>query len=93
MSLYYKYYYSIVIALLLSGGSLLASLTVLAEQNSPTPGKIVENQVTAQFTNSLDGTDRKIVSDKVTSTVLEVAGGAASNVGVLPSENIGADDD
>jgi hypothetical protein len=90
MSIYYKYYYSIIIALLLSGGSLLASLSVLAEQNSPTPAKIVENQVTAQFTNALDGTDRKIVSDRVTITVAEGAGGTASNVGVLPSANAGA---
>jgi hypothetical protein len=93
MSLCHKYYRSILITSLLSGGSLLASLSVLADQNSPTPGKIVENQVTAQFTNVLDGTDRKIVSDKVTITVAEVAGIAANNVGVLPSANAGAYDD
>ncbi len=90
MSLRHKYYDSILIASLLSVGNLLASLSVLADQNSPTPAKIVENQVTAQFTNALDGRDRKIVSDKVTITVAE---GAASNVGVLPSTNAGASDE
>jgi hypothetical protein len=93
MSLCYKYYYSIIITSLLSGGSLLASLSVLADQRSPTPGKIVENQVTAQFTNVLDGTDRKIVSDKVTITVAEVAGIAAKKVGVLPSATGGKSDE
>jgi hypothetical protein len=93
MSLRHKYYDSILIASLLSTGNLLASLSVLADQHSPTPSKIVENQVTAQFTNVLDGTDRKIVSDKVTITVAEVAGIAAKKVGVLPSATVGASDE
>jgi hypothetical protein len=85
-----KYYRTIPIALLLSGGSLLGSLNAFADQNSPTPGTLIENQATAQFTDAADGTDGKIVSDKVTVTVAEVAGIAASNVGVLPSANGGA---
>jgi hypothetical protein len=84
------YYRSIIIASMLLGGSLLASLSVLADQNSPTPGTILENQATAQFTDAVDGTDGTIVSDKVSVTVAEVAGIAASNVGVLPSANGGA---
>jgi hypothetical protein len=93
MSLCSKYYPSILIASLLSGWSLLAPLSVLADQHSLTPGKLVENQVTAQFTNVLDGTDRQIISDKVTITVAEVTGIAANNVEVLPIETGRADDD
>jgi hypothetical protein len=85
-----KYYRSILIASLLSGGNLVASHSVLADQNSPIPGTVIENQATAQFTDGVDGTDGTIVSDKVTATVAEVAGIAASNVGVLPSANGGA---
>jgi hypothetical protein len=85
-----KYYRSIVIATLLSGGSLLTSLNVLADQNSPTPGTIIENQATAQFTDAADNTPGYILSDKVSVTVAEVAGIAASNVGVLNSANGGA---
>jgi tRNA A37 threonylcarbamoyladenosine synthetase subunit TsaC/SUA5/YrdC len=93
MSLCYKYYHSIIIALLLSSESLLASPSVLAEQKSLTSAKIVENQVTAQFTNTSDRTDRQIVSDKVTVTVAEVKGNAAPNVRVLSSSTAGASDD
>jgi hypothetical protein len=85
-----KYYRTILIAALLSGGSWLGSLNALADQNSPTPGTLIENQATAQFTDAADGTLGNIVSEKVTVTVAEVAGIAASNVGVLPSATGGA---
>jgi uncharacterized repeat protein (TIGR01451 family) len=85
-----KHYRALSIASLIAGGSLLPLVPALADQNSPTPGTLIENQATAQFTDAADGTEGKIVSDKVSVTVAEVAGIAASNVGVLPSANGGA---
>jgi hypothetical protein len=85
-----KYYRTILIASLLSGGSLLGSLNAIADQNSPTPGTLIENQATAQFTDAADNVDGFVVSDKVTVTVAEVAGIAASTAGVQPSANGGA---
>ncbi len=77
-----KRYRSILIASLLSSGSLLNLLPVLADRLSPTPGTLIENQATAQFTDAADGSTGNILSDKVSVTVAEVAGIAASNVGV-----------
>lgn len=73
-------YRCILIACLISTGSLIRLLPALADpvpidggQNSATPG-IIENQATANFTDSADGATTGIVSDKVTATVAEVAG-------------------
>jgi hypothetical protein len=88
-----KYYRSILIASLLSGASLLGSRSVLADENNPTLGTIVENQVTAQFTNAADSKDRKISSDRVTVKIAEVSENAASNIGVLTCANDSPYDD
>jgi hypothetical protein len=84
-----KYYRTILIASLLSGGSVLGSLNAIADQNSPTPGTLIENQATARFLDA-DGSEGLVISDKVTVTVAEVAGIVTSNAGVLPSVNGGA---
>jgi hypothetical protein len=76
-----KYYRSILITALLTGVSLLASLSVLADQNTPTPGTIVKNQATAQFVDATDATDRRIISGKV--TVMAVASTARDNGDVV----------
>ncbi len=75
-------YRSLTIAALLLSGSLLPLLPALADQNSPTPGTLIENQATASFTDAADGSTGNIISDKVSVMVAEVAGIAASNVGV-----------
>ena len=64
--------------LLSSSGSLIQILPALADQNSPTPGTLVENQATASFTDTADGLTVSIVSDKVSVTVAEVAGISAA---------------
>jgi hypothetical protein len=72
------------IALLLSG-SLLPLLPALADQNSPPPGTLIENQATASFTDAADGSTGTIVSDKVSVTVAEVAGISAVGSAVVNS--------
>jgi hypothetical protein len=69
-------YRQILIASLLSSGSLLALNPALADQNTPTPGTPISNQATAEFTDSADTTNTAIpiVSDIVSVTVGEVAG-------------------
>lgn len=71
-------YRQILIASVLSSGSFLAVLPALADQNTPAAGTSIENQATAEFTDSADTstnpTSIKIVSDIVKVTVAEVAG-------------------
>jgi uncharacterized repeat protein (TIGR01451 family) len=78
-----KRYRQILLASVLSTGSLLAILPALADQNTATGGSTIENQATAEFTDSADTSASpgsiKIVSDIVKVTVLEVAGIAIGN--------------
>jgi hypothetical protein len=80
-----KRYRSILIAALLSSGNISSLLPAVADQLSPTPGTPIENQATLQFTDTLDNTTQNILSDKVTVTVVEVAGISATNVGITNS--------
>jgi hypothetical protein len=75
-------YRAILIAALVSSGSVLSSLPACADQLSPTPGTLIENQATSQFTDTLDNSTQNILSDKVTVTIAEVAGISAANVGI-----------
>ncbi len=72
-------------ASLICSGSLLPLLPALADQNSPKPGELIENQATATFTDAADDTPGSTVSDKVQVTVAEVAGISATNVGITNS--------
>ncbi len=74
-------YRALIVALLISGGSLLLLLPVLADQNSPTPGTLIENQAAAEFTDAADGSTGTLLSDKVTVAVAEVAGISAASAG------------
>ena len=83
-----KRYRQILIASLMSSGSLLPLLPALADpllsaapQNSAAPGKI-ENQATAEFTDSADNATVGTVSDIVKVEVAEIAGISANGVGV-----------
>jgi uncharacterized repeat protein (TIGR01451 family) len=86
-----KRYRQILIASLISSGSLLPLLPALADpllstapQNSAAPGEI-QNQATAEFTDSADdptAPSQKIVSDIVKVTVAEIAGISATGVGI-----------
>jgi hypothetical protein len=78
-------YRQILIASVLSSTSLLALLPALADQNSPTPGTKIENQATAEFTDSADTTNTpiQIVSDTVKVTVAEVAGISAAGSAIV----------
>lgn len=75
-------YRCISIAMLLSSGSLLQILPVLADQNSPIPGTAIENQATASFTDTADNSTGNILSNKVSVSVAEVAGISATGSGV-----------
>jgi hypothetical protein len=69
-----KRYRSLVIASLISGGSLLNLLPALADQNSATPGDIT-NQATAEFQDALDSSiTGTAISNTVKVTVVEIAG-------------------
>jgi uncharacterized repeat protein (TIGR01451 family) len=68
-----KRYRSLVIASLISGGSLLNLLPALADQNSATPGDIT-NQATAEFQDAIDNSTGTALSNTVKVTVVEVAG-------------------
>jgi hypothetical protein len=77
----------IAIALLISSGSLLQLRSAVADplptttsQNSAAPGDI-ENQATAQFTDSIDNSLQNTVSDLVKVSVAEVAGISATASG------------
>ncbi|MEH2244091.1 GEVED domain-containing protein [Nostoc sp.] len=66
--------YSCVIVLLylFVSGTLLQVLPTLAA--SPTPGTVIDNQVTGSFTDSTDNTEKQVESNIVKVTVAEVAG-------------------
>jgi hypothetical protein len=88
-----KRYRQILIASLMSSGSLLPLLPALADpvspnggQNSAAPGEI-QNQATAEFTDSADSTVVPILSDIVKVTVAEIAGISAAATTVLPINN------
>ncbi len=78
-----KHYRQILIASLISSGSLLPLVPALADQNSAAPG-VLENQATAQFIDSTDNTAVPIVSDIVRVTVAEIAGISAISSVVTP---------
>jgi uncharacterized repeat protein (TIGR01451 family) len=71
-------YSQILLASLLFSASLIPLLPALADQNTPAAGTTIENQATAEFTDSADTSATppsiKIVSDIVKVTVAEVAG-------------------
>jgi uncharacterized repeat protein (TIGR01451 family) len=74
-----KHYHALLLASLISGGSLLSLLPALADQNSPTPNTSITNQATAQFTDAVDNSTQTIVSNTVSVTIAEVAGISAMN--------------
>jgi uncharacterized repeat protein (TIGR01451 family) len=71
-------YRQILIASVLISGSFLPILPTLANQNTPAAGTTIENQATAEFTDSADTSTTppsiKIVSDIVKVTIAEIAG-------------------
>jgi hypothetical protein len=71
-------YRQILIASLFSSASFLALLPAVANQNTPAAGTTIENQATAEFTDSADTSTTppsiKIVSDIVKVTIAEIAG-------------------
>jgi hypothetical protein len=71
-------YRALFVASLISSGSLLPLLPALADQNSPIPGTLIENQATANFTDAADNSTTGVVSDIVKVTVAEVAGISAT---------------
>lgn len=71
-------YRQILIASIISSGSLLPLLSALADQNSPTPGITVENQATAEFIDAADSSTQTALSDIVRVTIAEVAGISAT---------------
>jgi hypothetical protein len=73
-----KRHYRAIVAALISGGSSIALLPALADQNSPAPGILIENQATGTFTDTTDNSIGTVLSDKVTVTVAEVAGISAT---------------
>jgi uncharacterized repeat protein (TIGR01451 family) len=76
-------YHAVLIASLISAGSLIPMLPALADQNSPTPTTAITNQATGQFTDDADSsTPQKIESNIVSVTVAEVAGITAVEAGV-----------
>jgi hypothetical protein len=77
-------YRQILIASLLSSGSLLALNPALADQNTAAGGSTISNQATAEFTDSADATNTPIpiTSDTVTVTVAEIAG---ITIGAIPT--------
>jgi hypothetical protein len=84
-----KRYSQIAITLLISSNSFIPLLPATADplptttsQNSAAPGDI-ENQATAQFTDSIDNSLQNIVSDLVKVTVAEVAGISATASGYV----------
>lgn len=88
-----KRYRQILIASLMSSGSLFPLLPALADpvsptggQNSAAPGEI-QNQATAEFTDGADNAIVPIVSDIVKVTVAEIAGISAAASGTLPINN------
>jgi hypothetical protein len=77
-----KHYRAVLLASLISGGSLLPLLPALADQNSPTPNTSITNQATGQFTDAADGSTQTTSSNTVSVTVAEVAGISAVGASV-----------
>jgi hypothetical protein len=75
-------YRALFVVSLISSGSLLPLLPALADQNSPIPGVVIENQATATFTDAADNSTTGVLSDIVKVTVAEVAGISATNIGI-----------
>ena len=71
-------HYHAIFAALISAGNSIALLPALADQNSPIPGTVIENQATAEFIDTTDNSIGSVLSDKVTVTVAEVAGISAT---------------
>jgi hypothetical protein len=63
---------------LLASGILIPAIPASADQNSPAPGVVIENQATGVFVDSVDNSSQNVVSDKVKVTVAEVAGISAT---------------
>ena len=70
-----------IFAALILGGNSIALLPAVADQNSPTPGTLIENQATAEYTDTADNTTATALSDKVTVTIAEVTGISAASAG------------
>ncbi|MDZ8221873.1 beta strand repeat-containing protein [Nostoc sp. ChiVER01] len=79
-----KSYFCVIILLyLFLSGTLLQVLPTLAA--SPTPGTVIDNQVTGSFTDSTDNTEKQVESNIVKVTVAEVAG-----ITITPANTPGA---
>ncbi|MGF2035053.1 MAG: beta strand repeat-containing protein [Nostoc sp. CmiVER01] len=79
-----KFYSCVIILLyLFLSGTLLQVLPTLAA--SPTPGTVIDNQVTGSFTDSTDNTEKQVESNIVKVTVAEVAG-----ITITPANTPGA---
>ncbi len=76
------HYRALLIASLISGGNLLPLLPAFADRNSPTPGTEIQNQATAEFTDTADNSTGTALSDVVKVTVAEVAGISAAGSGI-----------
>ncbi len=77
-----KRYRLLLVASLFPSGVFIPLLPAFADQNSPTPNVIIENQATASFVDSADGSTQAILSNKVQVIVAEVAGISATDAGV-----------
>jgi hypothetical protein len=77
-----RHYRALLMASLISGGNLLPLLPAFADLNSPTPGTEIQNQATAEFTDTADNSTGTALSDVVKVTVAEVAGISAAGSGI-----------
>lgn len=77
-----KLHRSILITALASSSIFSSFIPAFADQNSPIPTVLIENQATASFIDSADGSTQDIVSEKVQVTVAEVAGISANGAGI-----------
>jgi uncharacterized repeat protein (TIGR01451 family) len=77
-----KQYRLLLVASLLPNVVFIPLLPAFADQTSPAPNVIIENQATASFVDSADGSTQAILSNKVQVIVAEVAGISATDAGV-----------
>jgi hypothetical protein len=77
-----KRYRLLLVAALFPSGVFIPLLPAFADQNSPAPNVIIENQATASFVDSADGSTQDILSNKVQVIVAEVAGISATGAGI-----------
>jgi hypothetical protein len=75
-------YRLLLIVPILSSGVFIPLLPVFADQNSPAPNILIENQATASFIDSADGSTQAILSNKVQVIVAEVAGISVTGAGI-----------